>query len=250
MRILLLLILAYVPSILLAQIDSSWQSNITLRYENGIVPENAAKYTVKTAEMTLKKLSSTFVPRVAQKSIHKMTGVQFGTAAYKELDWGYIDGTILYSGSTIYPTLTLMGNGHLNIVKGLSVTSGVQFYQYSDKNKRSIISLGSTYYWGAWMGTYMIYRNDNNTYSQKIVTRRYLVSESDYMQLGIYYGYFEASNLLGSIDMFSSNTFQFAFHKTILKAIQIQISFSSVGTDSNDYTSRSANIMLGIKKTI
>jgi YaiO family outer membrane protein len=249
MRILLFLILTYLPSILLAQIDSSWQSNVTLRYENGLVLENAAKYTVKTAEMSIKKLSATFVPRVAKKSIHNLTGVQFGTAVYKEVDWGYIDGTMLYSGSTIYPTVTLIGNGNLNIFKGLSVTTGIQFYQYSDRNKRSVISLGSTYYWEAWMGTYMIYRNDNNTYSQKVVTRRYLASDRDYIQLGIYYGYFEASNMLGSSDELSSNTFQFAFHKTIWKAIQIQISFSSVGTNSNDYTSRSTNIMMGIKKT-
>lgn len=250
MKLLLYILLTLIPLILSAQVDSSWQSTVTFRYENGLVPDNAAKYTVKTAEVSIKKMSLTLVPRVSQKSIHSLNGVQFGTAAYKEFKWGYIDGTMLYSNSTIFPTLTLKGNGHLNLLKGLSATLGLQNYQYVNGNKRSVISLGPTYYLGSWLGSYMINRNGNNNYSHKLITRRFLASANDYIQLGVYYGSFEETNLLGAPNDVVSNTFQFALHKTIWKKIQLQISFSSVGTNSYDNTSRFTNFMLGIKKTL
>ena len=250
MKLLLFISLTFIPVILSAQADSSWQSTVTLSYESGLVPQNEAKYTVKTAEASIKKMSLTLVPRVSQKSIHSLKGVQFGAAAYKEFKWGYIDGTMLYSNSTIYPTLTLKGNGHLNLLKGLSATLGIHNYQYASGNKRSVISLGPTYYLGSWMGTYMIDRNGNSNYSHKLITRRYLAAASDYIQLGLYYGSFEDTNLLGAPNDVISNTFQFAFHKTIWKQIQLQLSFSSVGTNSDDNTSRFTNFMFGIKKTI
>lgn len=249
MRLILVISLAFIPFLLSSQVDSSWQSTVTVSYENGLIPQNRSKYSVKTVEASFKKRALTLVPRVSQKSIHGIKGVQFGTAAYKEFKWGYVDGTMLYSNSTIFPTLTLKGNGHLNLLKGLSATLGIHHYLYASGNKRSVISLGPTYYLGSWMGSYMIDRNGNNNYSHKLITRRYLATASDYIQLGLYYGSFEDTNLLGSPNDVISSTFQFAFHKTIWKQIQLQLSFSSVGTNSDDNASRFTNFMFGIKKT-
>ena len=231
---------------LTAQVDSTWQSSISTRLEVGLVPINKAKYTVKTAELSIKKMSLTLVPSISQKSIHNLGGFQFGTSVYKNFDWGYIDGTVQYSNSNIFPTLTIKGNAHLNLFQGFSATVGVSNYQYANGNNRSVISVGSTYYLGSWMSSYTLDRTDR--FSHKIIARKYLTTANDYIQLGFYYGSFESVNILGTSNEVVSSTIQIGFNKTIWNDFQLQCSLSSVGTNSLDNPSRFTNYLIGIKK--
>ena len=245
MKWILFISFLHIGLVLQSQVDSTWQSSLKIQWDAGLIPSNRAKYEVLSLEFAFKKQSYTLLPKVAQKTIHNIKGMQLGTAFYKESKWGYMDATVVYSNSNIFPTWSILGEGHVNLTKGLSMMTGVKNHQYKNGDRRSVLSLGPTYYLNSWMGSYVV--NISNNTAHRLVTRRYL-SALDYIQVGFYYGSFEDLNTNGVPTEVESNTIQIALNKTIWKKIQLQCSFSSVGTSSDNKNSRFINLMLALKK--
>lgn len=232
------------------QSDTSWHKSVTARYSYDLITTTAKPFSIRTIECQLKKGDHTFVPMIAQKSIHDLLGYQFGGAYYKKWDWGYSHVDAFYSRSNVFPSFVLRSNLFLTIKKGVEANLGFSRISYADGSRLPLLNLGATVYHKSMMATYRLKIPISGLLFHQALIRKHLKSEKDYLQLSISNGQEQEELLSSTMQTLNIYSFQFSLHKTIINKTQIQLSFGLSQASNESTANQFFNYSLGLKREI
>ena len=232
------------------QNDSIVKKSIVARHASEIIPATGKTFKVTSLEAKMEKGRSTFVPIISRKSIHGISGHQFGLAYYRKWKWGYAHSDIFYSSSLIFPKLVLRSNVFVKLFDGMEINVGGSTVAYADGNRLNVFKFGGSYYYKSLIASYTMRIPLSGYVYHSLFLRKYMNIGSDYLQINLSSGPNNEGLRLAMDQPFKVYALRFSMFKTILRKTQIQVALGLTRamneSTSNDYF----NYSIGLKREI
>ncbi len=229
-----------------SQIDSTWMISLNLNYANESIPQNGSQFKETTFAAICKDSSNTIVPSISRKSLFNSIGLQYGLSYYKSWAKGYGHVATFFSDSDIYPKWVWQANAYYSIISSVELNLGAKRIDFSRNSGEWITQFGLTSYYGSYYANAQLDRVQNGSTAKRIIARKYLRSDLDYIQLGYYSGIIDESNLLTLSNVITTNSYQIAMYKQLYQSLHGHISISRLEAEVEGQKSTYTSFSIGL----
>jgi len=231
-----------------AQTDSLLQKGLSVSYSTGVIPATGSLFSLFQSEAIIKGKKWVTVPSFSIKELHGLAGFQGGINLYRKWKLGYGHVSVSYSPNKIFPDLIMNLNGYKNIAKSLELQLGVHSVFFPGQQLYSI-STGLAYYRKKAMVSYRIQYYLEESFSQRIIIRRFLRSTEDFLQLAYYHG-LQDDILQSQNNQLNNHTLQGDLHLKIYNKTQLQLSLATLAVYMVDKKEQYFTYRIALKRDI